>query len=141
MQDYVIYEDTIDRTAVIKEFAKNPTQRIIFSNLTNPLNVQIQLKANVAPLDKLMEDLELCYCGIGASNYDMPDEYILEGRLCAVVYTLDNNWHRAKIVDVNLDKRQARVEFIDYGGELHVNFKNIKFLDKRFGDMPAQVRT
>lgn len=65
IQDYVLYNQDIDSSAVMKKFASAKTHKIIVSNVVNPSNIQIQLLENVDNLNKLMEDLEVVYCGLG----------------------------------------------------------------------------
>ena len=86
-----------------------------------------------------MAELESVYYGIGASYYDMPPEYIKEGRSCAVMYHRDTNWHRGKILEVDHAQNKARIVYLDYGDSELVAFEDIKFLDKRFGALPVQA--
>ena len=139
IQDYVLYNQVLDSSVLLQRMASSRTHSIIVSNVHNPSNIQVQFSDNVAKLDELMDELEICYCGIGSSSYDMPIEYVQMGRLCAAIYPADNNWHRACITGVHLERKQARVEFIDYGGDSLVTLKNMKFLDKRFAELPVQA--
>ncbi len=65
IQEYVLYNQDVDSTAVLKKLASAKTHKIIVSNVVNPSNIQIQLLENVDNLNKLMEDLEVVYCGLG----------------------------------------------------------------------------
>ncbi len=78
-------------------------------------------------------------CRLLFATDDMPVEYVHVGRLCATVFPADKNWHRANITGVSPETKQARVQFIDYGGETLVPIKSLKFLDKRFVSLPVQA--
>ena len=90
IKDYIIYNAEINSTKVLKQFASKQTHQIIVSHVTNPCRIQVQLAENYNALSLLMEDLEKFYCGIGASDYDMPDEFIELNHLCAAVFPTSN---------------------------------------------------
>ena len=139
IQDYVIYEETLDSTEVIKQLASQKSHRVIVSHVYSASNIHIQIVENLPRLDKLMDDLENVYLGLGASVYDMPESYILVGRICASVFPLDKNWHRCQIQSIYPSRKQAYVTFIDYGGHATVSYTDIKFLAKEFEKLPAQA--
>lgn len=68
-------------------------------------------------------------------------DYVKFGRLCAAIYPFDNNWHRCKIIFCNNHNKTAKVNFIDYGGDSNVDYKDLKFLHNRFGSLPVQAVT
>ena len=139
IQDYVLYNKDINATEVLRALASKKTHQIIVSNVINPSKIQIQLADNVNSLNTLMDELELVYCGIGASNFDIPVEYIELGHLCAAIYPGDNNWHRCRIIGKDLEKKKVRVSFIDYGGDSLVPIESIKFLASQFSALPIQA--
>lgn len=86
-----------------------------------------------------MDNLEKVYYGVGSGYYDMPENYVVMGKLCVAVFEMDNNWHRCRIIGVDLNKKKARVDFIDYGGDAVVPINGLKFLLKEFSFMPPQA--
>jgi hypothetical protein len=94
---------------------------------------------NQEDLGDLMNDLEELYCGIGASFFDMPIDFVQHGHLCAAIYTGDQNWHRCRIIGFDSTKKLVRVSYIDYGGEEYVPLKNVKFLSRKFANLPIQA--
>ena len=138
IQDYVLNYLDLDPHEIWRQLLKKQTVDIIVSNVVDPCLMQIQLAENRNALEILMADLEKVYCGIGASYYNMPPEYMTHGRLCAALFPLDNNWHRCKIVGVERDLKKVRVNYLDYGGEGIIPYDNVKFLDKQFAALPIQ---
>lgn len=123
----------------IKQIANKEKLAIKISNVNSIEDIQIHIHENVKLLDKLMEDLEICYHGIGSSSYDMPIDYVQHGKICAAIYPGDNNWHRCRITGITPENNTARVEFIDYGGSASVGIRQLKFLDKKFAQLPIQA--
>ena len=109
------------------------------SNVANPCNFQVQLVENIPSLNELMEDLEKVYYGIEAGCYDIPEDYVHEGKYCVAVFHIDKNWHRCRILDVYRDKKRILIEFIDYGGQTTVPINSLKFLLKEFSVLPSQA--
>lgn len=112
---------------------------IIVSHIINPFEMSIQIAKNVPKLNLLMDDLENAYLGVGASHYNMTHEYIQIGKYCAAIFPGDKNWHRCKILEIDDKKKLARVSFIDYGGEAWVSMNELKFLCRRFMNLPQQA--
>lgn len=139
MQDYVLYNKEIDSMSVLRKIATKKSHKIIVSNVLDPSCIQIQLVENIDALNKLMEELEEVYCGLGASNFNMPMDYIAHGHLCAAIYPGDKNWHRCRITGVFRESKQARVAFIDYGGDSLVPIDSLKFLSGQFSYLPVQA--
>jgi len=141
IKEHVVYntETDLDPKEIFKTIALKSTHSIIVSNVKNPCDIQIQLVDNQKALGDLMDDLEELYCGIGASFYNMPIEYVQHGHLCAAIYTGDQNWHRCRIIGFESAKKLVRVSYIDYGGEEYVPLKNVKFLSRKFANLPIQA--
>ena len=111
-QEFVLGDEDLDPKDIWKDFLKSKTNNIIVSCVINPCEFYIQLVENKLELENLMNELEMTYCGFGASYYDMPVEYITVGRYCAGLFPFDNNWHRCKIVEVFAKKKEAKVSYI-----------------------------
>jgi hypothetical protein len=141
IREHVVYNTNTDLDAkeIFKTIALKSTHNIIVSNVKNPCDIQIQLVDNQKELGDLMDDLEELYCGIGASFYNMPIEFVQHGHLCAAIYTGDQNWHRCRIIGFDTAKKLVRVAYIDYGGEEYVPLKNVKFLSRKFANLPIQA--
>ena len=121
MQDYVFYNDVFEPFDTLKPMSLKQEHMIVISNISDPSNIQVQLSEHVPIINKLMDDLETLYCGIGSSNYDMPMSYVQMSKLCAAIYPGDNNWHRCRITGIFVESNQARVAYLDYGGEGNVS--------------------
>ncbi|XP_072523567.1 tudor domain-containing protein 1 [Salminus brasiliensis] len=48
------------------------------------------------------------------------------GELCAVKFSLDQNWYRGEVESVDLDRLTAKVLYIDFGNEEDVTFDQIR---------------
>ena len=60
------------------------------------------------------------------------------GMPCAAQYTVDNNWYRAKIVDLP-GNRMVEVFYVDYGNQEVMAWNRIRKIQTRFLRIPAQV--
>jgi len=115
----------LTNTEILKLMALKTEHKILISNAIHPNLIEIQLYSQGPKLEKLMDDLEARYTGFGASDFNMPETYMLSHRLCAAIYRGDGNWHRCRIVDKNRDLSIVLVHFVDYGGEDWVYFSMI----------------
>ena len=111
-QNLVLSDGDLDHTDIWKQFLKNQTINVIVSNVNDPCDFSIQLIENKNSLEQLMNDLENIYCGFGSSYYDMPEDYITNGRFCAGLFPYDLNWHRCQILDVDSKNKMAKVSYI-----------------------------
>ncbi|CAF0802736.1 unnamed protein product [Brachionus calyciflorus] len=141
IQDYVLYEPSpnFDKFQLYGKILSQREHNVIMSNVTNPCNFQVQLVENIPSLNELMDNLEKVYYGVGAGYYDMPENYVHEGKYCVAVFDIDKNWHRCRILDVHRDKKRVIIEFIDYGGQTIVPINSLKFLLKEFTVLPPQA--
>jgi hypothetical protein len=124
---------------ITEPILENDKHIVIISHVTNPCDLQFQLRQNVPQLESLMDKLERQYYGIGATTFSMPDEYIITGRLCVGIYPIDGNWHRCEIVQVFANEKKVKIYFMDYGGYSTVDFHQVKFLRREFGELPVQA--
>jgi hypothetical protein len=111
-QHLVLADADLNPSDVWRDFLKCKTINVIVSNVNNPCDFNIQLVENKFAIENLMNELELTYCGFGASYYDMPVEYVTVGRYCAGLFPLDSNWHRCKILEVDSKRKIAKVSYI-----------------------------
>ena len=142
INDIFSKNETADSLSILDLWAQlteSSQHQVIVSQVRTPCNIQVQLAKNVPKLNALMDELEVDYYGLGATIYTMPDEYVVNGSLCAGVFPLDRNWHRASISQVFKQQRQASIYFVDYGGYATVPFEDLKFLRRRFGELPVQA--
>ena len=139
LTEYVFYNETLDPYKVLEDVDLSVECNIIVSHIINPFEMSIQIAKNVPKLNLLMDDLENAYLGVGASHYNMTHEYIQIGKYCAAIFPGDKNWHRCKILEIDDKKKLARVSFIDYGGEAWVSMNELKFLCRRFMNLPQQA--
>jgi hypothetical protein len=139
LTEHVFYNETLDTFKLLEDVDLNSECNIIISYRISPFEMSIQISKNVNKLYSLMYDLENAYLGVGVSHYNMPKEYIKIGKYCAAVFSGDKIWHRCKILEINATKHLARVAFIDYGGEEMVSMSELKFLCRKFMNLPPQV--
>lgn len=139
IQEYVTHDKIISKTELHKILLSKREHKVIVSNVIDPCNFQIQLVENNESLEELMDKLERVYYNVGSGYYDMPEEYVQVGKLCVAVFEMDKNWHRCRISAVDYEKKEATVEFIDYGGESIVPMNSLKFLLKEFNYLPQQA--
>ena len=59
------------------------------------------------------------------------------GQLCCALYTEDNSWYRAKILEVT--DMNARVFFVDYGNQETVSMGTLKQLREKYTQLPCQA--
>ena len=139
LNEYVFYNESLDTFKLLEDVDLHSECNVIISHIISPFEMSIQISYNINKLELLMDDLENAYLGVGASHYNMSKEYIQIGKYCAAVFPGDKNWHRCKILEID-DKRQlTRVAFIDYGGEAMVSMNELKFLCRRFMNLPQQA--
>lgn len=112
---------------------------IIVSNVKNPSNFHIQLFENIDSINKLMDDLEKIYYGVGSDYYNMAEEYVEVGKMCVALFEKGEDWHRCRITGVDLKNKMVQVEYIDYGGDAWVPSNSLKFLLKDFSELPPQA--
>jgi hypothetical protein len=139
LTEHVFYNETLDTFKLLEDVDLYIECNVIISHIISPFEMSIQMSKNVNKLELLMDDLENAYLGVGASHYNMTKEYVQIGKYCAAVFPGDKNWHRCKILEIDEKKQLTRVAFIDYGGEAMVSMSELKFLCRRFMNLPQQA--
>ncbi|KAF5896519.1 tudor domain-containing protein 1 isoform X1 [Clarias magur] len=82
-------------------------------------------------LKNITINLQKVYGGSLASAYK-PEI----GELCAVKFSLDQNWYRGEIESVDLDHLTAKVLYIDFGNEEDVKLEQIRPLSANIDNAP-----
>ncbi|RSH91298.1 hypothetical protein EHS25_009597 [Saitozyma podzolica] len=101
-------------------------------------SVQVLDDKNVAELTKLMSDFSLHHRSAAASA---PSTFSPKsGELVSAKFTEDNQWYRAKVKKSSALKKEALLQFIDYGNEETLPFSRIRPLDAKFKSLPGQAR-
>merc|ERR1719187_635243 len=112
---------------------------VIVAEVFTPYRFYVQLKGEKTSkqLEILMDDMELFYYREPGEKYRIPDARIVVGLVCASLYT-DGNWHRAKITALK-DLSTVEVLYVDYGTNTRVKKDTLRYLHKKFGQLPAQA--
>lgn len=139
IQEFIFYEDRMSYEEIHKKILVKQEHEIIVSNVKNPSNFHIQLFANIESINKLMDDLEKIYYGIGSDYYNMSEEYVQVGKICVALFEKGEDWHRCRIIGLDMKTKMVQVEYIDYGGEAWVPINSLKFLLKDFSELPPQA--
>lgn len=139
IKEFIFYEDRMSYGEIRKKIFSKQEHEIIVSNVKNPSYFHIQLFENIDKINKLMDDLEKIYYGIGSDYYNMDEEYIKVGIICAALFEKGEDWHRCRITGQDMKKKMVQVEYIDYGGEAWVPMNSLKFLLKDFSELPPQA--
>lgn len=97
------------------------------SNKTSPIGI--------AALEKLMHEFSLHHKNAPTSAAGFTPR---AGELVSAKFS-DGAWYRAKIRRSSAIKKEAEVNFIDYGNQDTVSFANIRPLDPKFRSLPGQA--
>ncbi|XP_012147140.2 protein tudor isoform X1 [Megachile rotundata] len=81
---------------------------VLVSHSDSPSQFWLQHKDDIADLESKQEELQ-----IQAPTFPLVDGILEEGSLCVAVYSIDNLWYRAQVLDA--DEDITTVRFIDYG--------------------------
>ncbi|XP_064635607.1 tudor domain-containing protein 5-like isoform X2 [Lineus longissimus] len=129
-------------TFIKQRIPKDPEYLEVYvSNVTHPGKIWVQLKgvSTTDSLEELMDALEEVYCGNEFELYKMPEDYIMVGMPCAVVFPEDQNWHRCTITSAPENQQIVDVYFEDYGNTCSVHRNAVHFLKSKFMKLPAQA--
>jgi hypothetical protein len=112
---------------------------VYVSYIYNPHSIWLQLRGTETSiaLDKLMDELDKCYNGPDGDRYKIPYANIIKNINVAVIYPVDNNWHRGMVT--NVYETEVDVFFYDYGNNSKVDFDNIRYLRESYLKLPAQA--
>jgi len=81
---------------------------VCVSHVDSPSQFWLQRADEIARLNERQEQLQL-----EISDFPMMEDIPEEGTLCVAVYSIDNLWYRAEVLDA--DEDITTVRFIDYG--------------------------
>jgi len=81
---------------------------VCVSHVDSPSQFWLQRADEIASLNERQEQLQL-----EISDFPMMEDIPEEGTLCLAVYSIDNLWYRAEVLDA--DEDITTVRFIDYG--------------------------
>ncbi|KAL0984548.1 hypothetical protein UPYG_G00143080 [Umbra pygmaea] len=116
------------------------------SDITKGMNVQVSVVELYSPgrffvhveSSNLMESLRDISVTLQRTNGSslgadyMPDT----GEVCAVKYSLDQNWYRGLVQSVAADDKSAKILYIDFGNEEHVTLDRLRPLDASIDPLP-----
>jgi staphylococcal nuclease domain-containing protein 1 len=93
---------------------------------------------DVASLEKLMSDFSLHH---RAATAAAPASFSPRtGDLVSARFTEDKQWYRARVKRASGIKKEAHVQFIDYGNEETVPFSALRPLDPKFKSLEGQAK-
>lgn len=93
---------------------------------------------DVASLEKLMSDFSLHHRAASAAA---PASFSPRtGDLVSARFTEDKQWYRARVKRASGIKKEAHVQFIDYGNEETVPFSALRPLDPKFKSLEGQAK-
>ena len=109
-------------------------ENVLVTAIESPTTIWCQLIRNTEALDDLMDQLYKTYSAT-------PPEAIkvCKGDLVAAQYTLDENYYRAIVKDVNDTDNCADVFYVDYGNSETVVTERLRELKSEFLRLPAQA--
>ncbi|XP_026673866.1 uncharacterized protein LOC108630430 isoform X2 [Ceratina calcarata] len=84
------------------------TYDVIVSHIDSPSQFWLQHVDDATDLMNMQGSFQ-----VQASTFTQVNEILEEGSLCAAVYTIDDSWYRAQVLDA--DEDITTVRFIDYG--------------------------
>lgn len=116
-----------------KVFSKGSEIQGTVIDLRNPgmFSIHWQSEEMMESLKKITQQLQKTY------NSSFVQEYKPEvGELCAVKFSLDQNWYRAEIQAVDMARKTAGVFYIDFGNEENVALDNIRLLSENIDAAP-----
>lgn len=95
-------------------------------------------KTDVAALEKLMSDFALHHRAAASAA---PAGFIPKtGDLVSAKFSEDNQWYRARVKRASGIKKEASLQFIDYGNEETLPFSRIRPLDPKFKSLEGQAK-
>ncbi|KAF7992946.1 hypothetical protein HCN44_005727 [Aphidius gifuensis] len=105
---------------------------VTVTHVDNPTQFWVQRLKDIACIDRLQGDLQNLSNGF-KSIIGIPEENLI----CAAVYSVDEQWYRAQVIDA--DEEIVTVRFIDFGNTdviSNVNNNKIKQLPGAFKSVP-----
>jgi len=138
-EDVIGAQDKILQQVLPPDLKVGDFLEVIIAEVFNPSRFWIQLKGEVTSkmLDNIMDEMEDFYYSDSGDQYKVPVDCVVVGLMCASLYN-DGNWHRA-LVKSMLDLSTVEVFYLDYGTIATVKKDSLRYLHKRFGDLPGQA--
>ncbi|XP_043252575.1 tudor domain-containing 6-like isoform X3 [Colletes gigas] len=101
----------------VHNMVMNNKYDVYVSHVDSPSQFWLQRVEDATYLSKIQDDLQT-----EALTFPQVDGILEEGSLCVAVYTIDNLWYRAQVLDA--DEDITTVRFIDYGNTDVINNKS-----------------
>ncbi|XP_021350187.1 uncharacterized protein LOC110448334 isoform X2 [Mizuhopecten yessoensis] len=116
--------------------AEGDRVQVTSCHINSPSSFYVHLDRNKDALGSLCDEMFKFY-----SEYEGADlnvESPKEGQLCAVQFSEDESWYRAKLLEV-LGSDRFKVEFLDHGNTEECSGATIRKLMIRFVELPVQT--
>ncbi|XP_033738269.1 uncharacterized protein LOC117325879 [Pecten maximus] len=110
--------------------------QVTCSHINSPSSFYVHLDRNKDTLNSLCDEMFKLYSEYEGNDLKM--ESPKEGQVCAVQYSEDESWYRAKVLEV-LGSDKFKVEFLDHGNIEECSGDMIRKLLTRFVDLPVQT--
>ncbi|RZC35876.1 RING finger protein 17 [Asbolus verrucosus] len=119
-----------------KRFTLGQEELVVISYLKDPFHICVQLVQNIEVLNKMKHEMTIFYehrrsisC-VPVENTNVVVKYQHESQ---------GNWHRGRIMDVNIASQNVDVYFVDWGGSATVPWSNIRLLTEQFTKVECQA--
>ncbi|XP_069127026.1 uncharacterized protein [Argopecten irradians] len=116
--------------------AEGDRVQVTSSHINSPSSFYVHLDRNKDALNTLLDEMFKFYSEYEGSDLTMSSAK--EGKLCAVQYSEDESWYRAKVLEV-LGSDKFKVEFLDHGNIDECTGTGMRKLLTRFVDLPVQT--
>ena len=110
-------------------------ERVYVSHVVSPEEFYVQFESALDDLSLLSAEITQYYSQMQLSGQVLNNPCI--GMSCCARFSQDGDWYRGRIKGVV--SNGAKVEFVDYGNEEIVPFRDIKDPDKTFMQLPQQT--
>ncbi|KAJ3665867.1 hypothetical protein Zmor_001332 [Zophobas morio] len=118
-----------------KRFTVGQEETVVVTYVRDPFYICVQLSHNVKILQKMQADLEKFYKDTPViSCIPVVDSDVI------VKYSdeFQGNWHRAKIISVDVASKKVGVFFVDWGQSTVVSWSNLRLLTENFIKVECQ---
>jgi staphylococcal nuclease domain-containing protein 1 len=115
-------------------------QDVLVSDIrADPFSFSFQtLKDGGIPeLERLMKDFALHHKTLSQPASVTPRS----GDMVSARFSVDQQWYRARVLRANPAKKQAEVQFVDYGNSEQLPFSELRTLDGSFKSLPSQSQS
>ncbi|XP_971895.3 uncharacterized protein LOC660584 [Tribolium castaneum] len=118
-----------------KQFSVGQEETVVVTHVRDPFHICVQLVENCVFIERLKMEMEKFY-------KDQPTISCIPSEGSNVVIRhvdkTHGNWHRAKIMAVDIGKKTVEVYFVDWGKYIVVPWSEIRQLDEDFIKMECQ---